>query len=138
MLLQQCDMLHDILQTKQGVMVERPRKKRKSARINLFGQQLTDEQAADLYKELVLKLRTEAGVNHNQKLMDELLMSMSPEALADVESRANMGGSGIGGSINVGGMPAMSIRGGGGLPGAFWSSRPEAPQYDCIPPPPCL
>jgi hypothetical protein len=91
MLLQQCDMLHDILQAKH----ERPQKKLKSAGINLFGQQLTDEQAADLYKWLVLKLRTEAGVTHNQKLMDELLTSMYPEALDHVESQANSGTSNV-------------------------------------------
>jgi hypothetical protein len=45
-----------------------------------------------------------------------------------------MGGSGMGGSVNVGGMPGMSMGGGGGMPGSFRSSRPAAPQYDCIPP----
>ena len=71
----------NILQAKQRVKEERPPKKLKSAGINLFGQQLTDEQAADLYKELVLKLRTEAGVTNNQKLMDKFLTCMNPEAL---------------------------------------------------------
>lgn len=91
MLLQQCDMLHDILQARQRVKEERPPKKLKSAGINLFGQQLTDEKAADLYKELVLKLRTEAGVTNNQKLMDEFLAheSRGPQLCGVVKSEAS-------------------------------------------------
>jgi ATP-dependent exoDNAse (exonuclease V) beta subunit len=81
MLLEQCDMLHDILQAKAERVEEEspPLKKLKSTGINLFEQQLTDEQAADLYEQLVLKLRREAGVTHNSKLMDELLTRMNPE-----------------------------------------------------------
>jgi superfamily I DNA/RNA helicase len=81
MLLEQCDMLHDIVQAKERVKEENPAPKRfKSAgTINLFQKKLSDEQAADLYKELVLKLRTDAGLLPNQKLMDELLTRMNPE-----------------------------------------------------------
>lgn len=41
-----------------------------------------------MYKELVLKLRTEAAVTRNQNLMDEHLTRMDPEAPDYVESRA--------------------------------------------------
>ncbi len=77
-LLQQCDMLHDILQAKQRVKQEHQAKKQKTAGIILFEKQLTNEEASDLYTQLFAKLRKEAGVPDTQGMLDTLLKRLYP------------------------------------------------------------